>query len=119
MTAPSGSFQTPGWPISYPQEDFQCEWIIDVSGAGSIEFTIDDSAFGINGRPPCTRDHIEFFDGTGSNALSLEKICGLTSFVTLTTITTNSSRAAVAFTGSANPDRPSSRVGVRVTYTAT
>ena len=91
-----------------------------MAGAGSIEFNIDDSAFGINGRPPCTRDHIEFFDGTGSNAASQGKICGLTRFdtVTLTPITLNSSRAGVVFTGSANRNRPASRVGVRVTYTA-
>ena len=96
-------------------------WVIDVAGAGSIVFIIDDSAFGINGRPPCTRDYIEFFNGTGSNSASQGKICGLTRFdtVTLTPITINSSRAGVVFTGSANQNRPASRVGVRVTYTAT
>ena len=119
LTAASGSFQTPGWPNSYPQEYFQCVWIIDVAGAESIELNIDDSAFGINGRPPCARDHIEFFDGTGSNAASLGKFCGLIRFetVTLTPIATNSSRVGVVFTGTANPHRPASRVGVRVTYT--
>ena len=91
-----------------------------MAGAGSIEFIIDDSAFGINGRPPCTDDHIEFFDGTGTNATSLDKICGLTGFeeVTLTPITTSSSSARVVFTGSEKPHRAASRVGVRVTYTA-
>jgi hypothetical protein len=74
-------------------------WIIDVDGAEAIEFNIDDSTFGINGRPPCTNDHIEFFDGTGSNAASLEKICGVLSLVTLTPITTSSSSARVVFTG--------------------
>ena len=117
FTTAGGSFQTPGWPFSYPQEDFQCVWIIDVAGAESIEFTIDDSAFGINGRPPCTNDHIQFFDGTDRNAVSLKKICGLTGLVTLTPITTSSSSARVVFTGSVKPHRPTSRVGVRVTYT--
>ena len=117
LTAASGSFQTPGYPNSYPQENFQCVWIIDVDGAEAIEFNIDDSTFGINGRPPCTNDHIEFFDGTGSNAASLEKICGVLSLVTLTPITTSSSSARVVFTGSVNPNRPASRVGVKVDYT--
>ena len=119
LTAASGSFQTPGWPNSYPQENFQCVWIIDVAGAESIEFNIDDSAFGINGRPPCTRDHIEFFDGTGSNAASLRKTCGNPARANLTSFTTSSSSARVVFTGSANRHRPASRVGVRVTYTTT
>ena len=94
-------------------------WIILLPDSGAtIEFNIDESEFGINGRPPCTNDHIEFFDGTGSNAASLEKICGLTSMdtVTLTPITTNSSRARVVFTGSANPNRSNTRVGVKVNY---
>ena len=117
LTTASGSFQTPGYPDSYPQENFQCVWIIDVAGAESIEFNIDDSAFGINGRPPCTNDHIEFFDGTGSNAASLRKTCGNLARANLTPITTSSSRVGVVFTGSANPHRPASRVGVRVTYT--
>ena len=119
LTTSSGSFNTPGWPDEYPQEDFQCEWTIVLPNSGAtIEFTIDDSAFGINGRPPCTRDHVEFFDGTGNNAASLEKICGLTSMdtVTLTPITTSSSSARVVFTGSANPNRSPTRVGVKVDY---
>ena len=94
-------------------------WIIDIAGAELIQFNIDDSAFGINGRPPCTRDHIEFFDGTGSNAASLRKTCGNRGRANLTPITTSSSSARVVFTGSANQRRPASRVGVRVTYTTT
>ena len=91
-------------------------WIVDVAGAESIEFNIDDSAFGINGRPPCTNDHIEFFDGTGSNAASLRKTCGHSGLANLTPITTSSSSARVVFTGSVNQHRPASRVGVKVDY---
>ena len=119
LGAASGSFQTPGYPNGYPQEDFQCVWNIILPDSSSrIRFTIVDSPFGINGRPSCTNDHIEFFDGTVSNAASLEKICGLTKFdtVTLTPITTSSSTARVVFTGSANPNRSASRVGVKVAY---
>ena len=123
LTASSGTFHSPGYPNGYPQEEFECEWIIDITGRGSsIEFTVDDSPFGINDRPPCTRfnDHIEFFDGTGSNANSLRKLCGKTKFYSnfdsLRRITTTSSQAKVVFTGSVNRHRPASRVGVSVTY---
>ena len=91
-----------------------------MSGAGSIQFTIDPSAFGITGRAPaCTTDHIEFFYGTGSRAASLQKMCGLRGFYggTMPTITTTSSTVRVVFAGSSAP-RPSSRVGVKVNYVA-
>ena len=120
FTTASGSFQTPGWPVSYPFENLECEWIIDVPNSGAtIEFTIDESAFGIKGRPPCSdsTDHIEFFDGNTSNAVSLNKICGLVRFYPsgLPIITTTSSVARVVFTGS-NQQRNPNRKGVRVTY---
>ena len=117
LTATSGSFQTPGWPTSYPNDNFQCEWIIDIpDNRASIEFRIDTSAFGINGRSPCATDNIEFFEGTGNGANSLEKICGLMSFNGFTDlITTTGSEARVVFTGTTN-FRSASRVGVKVDY---
>ena len=116
LTTASGSFHTPGWPDNYPQENFQCEWIIELpSSASIIEFTVDDSAFGVNGRAPCTKD-IQFFDGTTSNADSLLKLCNLPRNYDFQPITTTSSRARVVFTGSINSRRPASRVGVKVDY---
>ena len=79
-------------------------------------FTVDDSAFGVNGRAPCTNDHIQFFDGTASNADSLLKLCNLPRNYDFQPITTTSSRARVVFTGSINSRRPASRVGVKVDY---
>ena len=115
LTAASGTFQSPGWPNSYPQQNFQCEWIIDLPDNGAvIEFrTDDDEPYGINGRPPCTSDYIEFFDGVESSSRSLHKTCN---YFRPPVITTSSSRAKVVFAGSINPNRPSGRVGVRVTY---
>ena len=114
LTTASGSFQTPGWPQNYPQENFQCEWITELPNTGAtIEFTVDNSAFGINGRDPCTNDYIQFFDG---NANSLLKLCGHAGLYDFEPITTTSSQARVVFTGSENPNRPSSRVGVKVDY---
>ena len=63
LTAASGSFQSPGWPNGYPREDFQCEWIIELPNTGAIvELTVDDSAYGINGRDPCSDDYIDCED---------------------------------------------------------
>ena len=116
LTAASGSFQTPGWPSNYPRKNFQCEWIITLPQSSSrIQFTIDESAYGINGRHPCSTDHIEFFDGTGGNADSLTKLCGHAKFNNFVPITTTSSQARVVFTGSSR-NRPASRVGVKVNY---
>ena len=120
FNATTGSFQTPGWPNSYPRENIECEWIIQLPNSGAtIEFTIDDSAFGTKGRPPCgeSSDPMEFFDGTASSATSLEKICGSAGQYAsgLPTITTTSSVARVVFTGS-DRSRGASRVGVKVDY---
>ena len=114
FTGSSGSFQTPGWPNGYPQEDFQCEWIIDLPNNNArIEFTIDDSAYGINGMTPCSTDYIQFFDGTGSNSVSLHKLC---QFDNPGPFVTSTSQARVVFAGTVRPNRPASHVGVRVTY---
>ena len=118
LTAASGSFNTLGWPNSYPQEFFQCEWLVQIPDTGArIEFTIDDSAFGTAGRLPCTTDHIEFFDGSGTNTPSINRICGRPRFYdfNIPLSTTSSSEARVVFTGT-DRNRPDNRVGVRVTY---
>ena len=120
LTAASGSFQTEGWPTSYRQDNFQCEWVIRLpNNDATIQFTIDQSAFGILGNPSssCNSDNIQFFDGTRNNANSLEKICGLRSHYggTLPIISTTSSSARVVFTGTSQR-HTRSRVGVKVDY---
>ena len=109
----SGSFQTPDWPDKYPQADFICEWTIDMSANSSIQFTVDSSAYGINGRPPCQNDHLEFFDGMESDSRSLGRFCKLE---VPPSITTSTGAARVVFEGREHQDRPASRKGVRVLY---
>ncbi|CAI8048165.1 Fibrillin-1, partial [Geodia barretti] len=119
LTAASGSFQTDGWPTSYRQENFQCEWIIQLPNSdATIQFNIDQSAFGTLGKPPCNKDYIQFFDGTDSGAASLKKICGLLKFYggAIPSINTTSSTTRVVFTGTRFQQRPLSRVGVKVDY---
>ena len=115
LTQPNGTFHTPGWPHNYPSKDFQCEWRVEVASPGSvIEFRIDETDYGINGRSPCSTDSLEFFDGLERSAPSLSKVC---EFMNPGPIRTTSHRGLVVFTGTVNDDRPASRVGVRVEYT--
>ena len=89
-------------------------WIIDIPNTqANIEFTIDDSAYGINGRDPCPTDYIEFYDGTSNSADSIVRLC---KFDNPGPITTTSSQARVVFSSSVNQNRPVSRVGVKVNY---
>ena len=124
MTASNGSFHSPGHPNGYPEENFECEWIIEGSVGSRIEFIVDDTQYGINGRDPCTEfnEHIEFFDGTGNNPNSLRKLCGrphfYADFDSMRRITTSSSQAKVVFTSTDRP-RSASRVGVKVDYIMT
>ena len=95
--------------------DFQCEWTVEVASPGSvIEFQVDESQYGINGRAPCNTDSLEFFDGLDRSAPSLHKICA---FMNPGPIQTTSPRGLVVFTGTVNDNRPPSRVGVRIMYT--
>ena len=81
-----------------------------------IRFVVDESAYGINGRPPCTSDNIEFFDGLAGNAESMHKLCR---FENPGPFFTSSQQARVVFTGTINRNRPQSRVGVKIHYSIT
>ena len=108
----SGSFQTPGWPYSYPQEDFICEWTINVVSQSNITFEFDSSAYGINGQPPCPRDHIEFFNGDTNQSLGRFCFLGAPQPITVST-----GAVQIVFEGQWSPYRPASRKGVRIVYT--
>ena len=112
----SGGFQTPDWPDAYPQADFTCEWIVNTSTNSSIQFTVDSSAYGINGSPPCTRDYLEFFDGIDNHSSSLGRFCKLR---VPPPITTSSGVARVVFVGTEHDRRPASRKGARIVFTVT
>ena len=114
LTGFSGSFQTPGWPNGYPQENFQCEWNIELPNPdASVAFTIDGSSYGINGQSPCQKDYVQFFDGVSKNATSVYKLCY---FDRPESIVSTSFRSRVVFAGSTDNHRPRSRVGVKVNY---
>ena len=109
-----GSFHTPGWPRFYPL-DFRCEWIIQPPVGGSemvLELTVNGTAYGIHGRPPCATDYLEFYDGLTTDAQSLGKYC---KFDRPDVLYTSSNQALVVFQASTIPHLPS-RVGVQVVY---
>lgn len=112
LTGVNGSFHTPDWPDRYPQVDFICVWTIALAQQ-SVRFEVDSSAYGINGRPPCLHDHIEFFNGTESGATSLGKFCKL---AVPEPIVVPAPGARVVFQGKRNLRRPTSRVGVRIFF---
>ena len=116
LEATNSSFQTPGWPDRYPQAYFICEWTISVPNSNTLIFEVDSSAYGINGRPPCKRDHIEFFDGLESDSHSLGRFCKLQ---VPEPIIVTTGVARIVFEGQRNPYRPVSRKGVKVDYTIT
>ena len=110
----AGFFKTPGWPISYPSEEFECEWEIQIPDSeASIQFSIE-SPYGILGSGDCPTDYIQFFDGTEDDAASLGKHCFL---IVPDPFTTSGSTARIKFYSTGRP-RPSSRNGVKVTYTS-
>lgn len=116
FTEASGSFSTPFWPARYPNENFDCEWTVSLPNSdATIQFAIDDTAYGINGRSPCPTDFVQFFDGVSDNADSLYKLCKFDR--PSEPIVTSTSEARVVFKGSRTSNRPASRVGIMVHYT--
>ena len=109
FTEPTGSFDTPDWPDSYPSLDFRCEWVIDIGDVTDavIELTFNEP-YGIRGNDPCPTDFVEVVD----NSTSLGKHCYTR---TPDPFITSSSKATVIFQASILP-HSSSRIGVSVSY---
>ena len=115
FTEASGRFSTPGWPERYPMADFDCEWSVNLPNPeATIQFTIDSSAYGINGHSPCSSDYVQFFDGMGQDSTSMYKLCKFD--IPPRPIVTSTSQGRVVFRGSHRTTRPASRVGVQVLY---
>ena len=115
-TTLSGSFQTPGWPVFYPRLDFTCLWTVDLEEDDNyaIHFSVNRTAYGILGTPPCSLEYLEFHDGLTTSAQSLGKFCYLR---VPGDVVTSSGQALVAFKA-VDYNRPESRKGARITYEA-
>ena len=116
---PNGTFHTPGWPDFYPELEFFCEWTIDVNNtflrenrSSALQFTFDDSAYGLGDPSTCYQDYIEFYNDIDSNAQLSEKICSNTVPSPFTIIST---RVKIVFKGSSRP-HTDGEVGARVIF---
>ena len=110
----NGSFQSPGWPESYPQLDFRCVWTVEIIPTGqSVAFVFNETYFGIDGNSPCHRDYIEFFDTADSSGSSVGKYCSL---VAPKPVVITSEGARIVFQGRVNSNRRPHYIGVKITY---
>ena len=76
----------------------RCEWIVDLTNPeATIQFTIDESAYGINGRSPCPTDYVMFFDGMSEDSSMMNKLCKYD--LPDTPIITSTSQGKVMFSG--------------------
>ena len=61
LTAASGSFQSPNWPETYPN-NLDCVWTIELPDSSKrVEITFE-SNFGIAGSLPSCKDHLYIYD---------------------------------------------------------
>ena len=116
---PNGTFRTPGWPHFYPELDFVCEWIIDVSddylengNKSAVKFVFNETAFGFGGHSNCNRDYMKFYSGTSSDAVAAVRVCA--SDVPMP-FTVSSSEVRVVFRGSSLPHMEG-QVGAMVSF---
>lgn len=116
LSATRATFQSPGWPLGYPQLDFRCVWIIDgIPTDTSIAFVINSTAFGINDRSPCSREYIEFFNTADASGDSVGRYCSLAPPDPVVIV--RSSGVRIVFQGRVNRNRPPEYVGVSIAYT--
>ena len=64
MNTASGSFQSPNWPQTYPNNT-ECEWRVRLPDSSKlVEIRCDENPFGIAGAfPACDTDYLKFYDG--------------------------------------------------------
>ncbi|KAM7390891.1 hypothetical protein PAMA_008881 [Pampus argenteus] len=76
LSGPSGSFNSPDYPNSYPANK-ECIWYIMTSAGSSITLTIHE--FDVEFHQDCNYDVLEVFGGPDLSAPQLAKLCSTTS----------------------------------------
>uniref|UniRef100_A0A665V841 Cubilin n=1 Tax=Echeneis naucrates TaxID=173247 RepID=A0A665V841_ECHNA len=76
LSAPSGSFNSPGYPSKYP-DNRECVWYITTSPGSSITLTIHE--FDVEFHQDCNYDVLEVYGGPDLSAPQLAKLCSTTS----------------------------------------
>ena len=112
MTTSSGTFQTPNWPETYPN-NIDCEWRIQLPDANRlVEISCYENPFGIAGSlPACEKDFLKFYDGHSKQGTEYGPFCHYTKPGT----TRMSSNKAMAVFHS-GPSHSSSRRGFKCSF---
>ena len=79
LTTSSGTFQTPNWPETYPN-NIDCEWRIQLPDADKVvEIRCEEDPFGIAGSlPACSKDFLKFYDGHSKQDTEFGPFCYFT-----------------------------------------
>ena len=79
LNTASGSFQTPNWPQTYPN-NIDCEWRIQLPDANKVvEIRCEEDPFGIAGSlPACVKDYLQFYDGHSKQDTAYGPFCHYT-----------------------------------------
>ena len=109
LKSQKGSFQTPGYPSSYPANS-DCSWKIVVASGSRITLQFLD--FLVEKNFGCSSDVVEVYDGTDSTAMMIGRYCG--SFSPFA-VTSTSNAMFVTF----QSDRTTNFRGFRASYMAT
>ena len=113
LNTASGSFQTPNWPETYPN-NIDCQWTIELPDASNlVELKCDHQPFGIaGGLPDCSLDYLKLYDGHDSTRdTSYGPFC----YFTPPEVLKMSSNLAMAVFH-AGPSHSPSRRGFRCTF---
>ena len=111
ISAASGTFQTPNWPETYPN-NIDCEWRIQLPDANKVvEISCEEEPFGIAGSLPDCKDFLKFYDGHSKQDTEYGPFCHFTNPDT----TKMSSNKAMAVFHS-GPSHSSSRRGFKCSF---
>ena len=112
MTTSSGTFQTPNWPETYPN-NIDCEWRIQLPDASKVvEIRCEDDPFGIAGSlPACEKDFLKFYDGHSKQDTEFGPFCY---FTKPSTAVMSSNKAMAVF--HSGPRHSSSRRGFKCSF---
>ena len=112
ISAASGTFQTPNWPETYPN-NIDCEWRIQLPESNKVvEISCEEGPFGIAGfLPACDKDFLKFYNGHSKQDTEYGPFCQYTK---PETTRMSSNRAMAVF--HSGPSHSSSRKGFKCSF---
>ncbi|XP_075068011.1 cubilin [Mixophyes fleayi] len=73
LTALSGAFTSPNYPMPY-YHNSECYWLLKASSGSQLQIQFED--FHLESLPTCDSDYLAVYNGNSSNSVLLEKLCG-------------------------------------------